>query len=87
MGKGKQGQLLHRRECETVTKEEAAAYLRGLGYDAIEKEVTGSTRAGSQITTAKMFIAVPGVEIASSKRNRTISVNIADQIIEEDDRE
>lgn len=38
MGKGKQGQLLHRRECETVTKEEAAEYLRGLGYDAIEED-------------------------------------------------
>ena len=40
MGKEKQGQLLHRRECETVTKEEAAEYLRGLGYDAIEEDGT-----------------------------------------------
>lgn len=38
MGKGKQGELLHRRECETVSKEEAAEYLRSLGYDAIEKD-------------------------------------------------
>mgnify|MGYP006932852210 CR=1 FL=1 len=40
MGKEKQGQLLHRRECETVTKEEAAEYLRCLGYDAIEEDGT-----------------------------------------------
>ena len=40
MGKGKQGQLLHRRGCETVSKEEAAEYLRGLGYDAIEEDGT-----------------------------------------------
>ena len=40
MGKEKQGQLLHRRERETVTKEEAAEYLRGLGYDAIEEDGT-----------------------------------------------
>lgn len=40
MGKGKQGQLLHHRECETMTKEEAAEYLRGLGYNAIEKDGT-----------------------------------------------
>ena len=40
MGKEKQGQLLHRRECETVTKEEAAEYLRSLGYDAIEEDGT-----------------------------------------------
>ena len=40
MGKEKQGELLHRRECETVTKEEAAEYLRSLGYDAIEKDGT-----------------------------------------------
>ena len=38
MGKGKQGELLHRRECETVSKEEAAEYLRSLGYDVIEKD-------------------------------------------------
>lgn len=40
MGKEKQGELLHRRECETVTKEEAAEYLRSLGYDAIEENGT-----------------------------------------------
>ena len=40
MGKGEQGEFLHRRECETVTKEEAAEYLRGLGYDAIEEDGT-----------------------------------------------
>ena len=40
MGKEKQGEFLHRRECETVTKEEAAEYLRGLGYDAIEEDGT-----------------------------------------------
>ena len=38
MGKGKQSELLHRRERETVTKEEAAEYLRSLGYDAIEED-------------------------------------------------
>lgn len=40
MGKGKQCELLHRRECETVSKEEAAEYLRSLGYDVIEKDGT-----------------------------------------------
>ena len=40
MGKEKQGEFLHRRECETVTKEEAAEYLRGLGYDAIVEDGT-----------------------------------------------
>ena len=40
MGKEKQGQLLHRRERETVSKEEAAEYLRSLGYDAIEEDGT-----------------------------------------------
>lgn len=40
MGKEKQGEFLHRRERETVTKEEAAEYLRGLGYDAIEEDGT-----------------------------------------------
>ena len=38
MGKGEQGEFLHRRELETVTKEEAAEYLRSLGYDAIEED-------------------------------------------------
>ena len=40
MGKEKQGEFLHRRECETVTKEYAAEYLRSLGYDAIEEDGT-----------------------------------------------
>ena len=40
MGKEKQGEFLHRRERETVSKEEAAEYLRGLGYDAIEEDGT-----------------------------------------------
>ena len=40
MGKGEQGEFLHRRGCETVTKEEAVEYLRGLGYDAIEENGT-----------------------------------------------
>ena len=40
MGKEKQGELLHRRGCETVSKEEAAEYLRGLGYDVVEKDGT-----------------------------------------------
>ena len=35
MGKREQGELLHRRECESVSKEEAAEYLRGLGYNAV----------------------------------------------------
>ena len=35
MGKREQGELLHRRECETVSKEEAAEYLRSLGYNAV----------------------------------------------------
>lgn len=51
MGKEKQGQLLHRRECETVTKEEAAEYLRSLGYDAIEKDGTVMIRL-AEVPTA-----------------------------------
>ena len=35
MGKREQGELLHRQECESVSKEEAAEYLRGLGYNAV----------------------------------------------------
>ena len=38
MGKGKQNQLLYRGGSESVTKEQAAEYLRGLGYDAIEED-------------------------------------------------
>ena len=40
MGKREQGELLHHRECESVSKEEAAEYLRSLGYNAIEKDGT-----------------------------------------------
>ena len=55
MGKEKQGQFLHRRECETVTKEETAEYLRGLGYDAIEEDGTVMIRLKEVPTASERF--------------------------------
>ena len=55
MGKGEQGQLLYRRECESVSKEEAAEYLRGLGYDAIEEDGLVLVRLPEVPTASERF--------------------------------